>query len=242
MSSAQPAREAAIPSPQAERRLFVALAYAAIVLTMLEYWLLSARAARFDWVRSLPPASRDLAASLVWAGATTFFFLVIPLIVVRFVFREPARSIGYSASGFWRHLPIYLGLFAAMLPVVWFASERPDFQRTYPFVKSAVHDATTLFIWESAYVVQFFALESFFRGYLLFSAAAVTPRAAVAISALPYTMIHFHKPVLECFGALFAGLLLGHLAIRYRSFLGGVILHALVAVTMDLIAVARASP
>ena len=56
---------------------------------------------------------------------------------------------------------------------------------------------------------------------------------------VPYTMIHFHKPFPECLGALGAGLLLGFLALRYRSFLGGVVLHSLVAVTMDLLAVSR---
>jgi uncharacterized protein len=224
-----------------EGRLLAALVYCALVLTLLEYWFLPARAARYEWVRRLQGPERELAASLVWAGATIFFFLVVPLLIVRFVHRGPLSTAGFGAKGFLRHLPVYLGLFALMVPVVWFAAERPEFQRTYPFVKSAATDLRTLLVWESAYVLQFFALESFFRGYLLFTAAAVLPKAAVAVSAVPYTMIHFHKPFPECLGALFAGLLLGHLALRYRSFLGGVVLHALVAVSMDLIAVARGS-
>ena len=107
-------------------------------------------------------------------------------------------------------------------------------------MRRAASDRTTLLIWESAYVLQFFALESFFRGYLLFTAERVAPRAAIAIVAAPYTMIHFHKPFPECMGALGAGLLLGYLALRYRSFWGGFVLHSLVAVTMDLLAVGQA--
>jgi hypothetical protein len=53
-------------------------------------------------------------------------------------------------------------------------------------------------------------------------------------------MIHFHKPFLECLGAVVAGLVLGHLALRFRAFWGGALLHILVAVSMDLLAVHRA--
>ena len=50
-------------------------------------------------------------------------------------------------------------------------------------------------------------------------------------------MIHYHKPPAEAFGALAAGIILGALALRYRSWLGGAILHSLVAVSMDSLAV-----
>ena len=53
-------------------------------------------------------------------------------------------------------------------------------------------------------------------------------------------MIHWHKPPLEAFAAVVAGVVLGALALRFRSWLGGALLHALVALTMDLIAAHRA--
>jgi len=53
-------------------------------------------------------------------------------------------------------------------------------------------------------------------------------------------MIHFHKPWPECLGAIAAGVTLGALALAYRSFWGGVVVHAMVAVTMDTLAVHRA--
>lgn len=54
-----------------------------------------------------------------------------------------------------------------------------------------------------------------------------------------YVMIHFHKPVFECLGATIAGLVLGHLSLKYRSWVGGAILHALVGVTLDTRATIR---
>jgi membrane protease YdiL (CAAX protease family) len=224
-----------------ELRVLVAFAYCALVLTLLEYKFLSARVLASGWLSGSAPADRQLYASLIWAGATITFFLVIPAVIVLLWHRERLASVGFSLTGVGRHLPVYLGLFALMFPILLWASRRPDFLETYPFVKRAVVDRQTLLIWESAYVLQFAALESFFRGYLLFTAARVIPRAAIGIAAAPYTMIHFHKPFPECLSALGAGLLLGFLALRYRSFVGGIVLHALVAVTMDVLAVRQAA-
>ncbi len=64
------------------------------------------------------------------------------------------------------------------------------------------------------------------------------PKAvAIAAMVVPYTMIHYHKPMLEALGAIIGGCLLGYLALRYRSWVGGAFLHASVALTMDSAAV-----
>jgi membrane protease YdiL (CAAX protease family) len=96
------------------------------------------------------------------------------------------------------------------------------------------------FLWECAYAVSFLALEAFFRGYLLFTCAARMGWLSVFVMIVPYTMIHFHKPWPECLGAIVAGITLGVLALAFRSFWGGVVVHAMVAVTMDILAVHHA--
>jgi membrane protease YdiL (CAAX protease family) len=50
-------------------------------------------------------------------------------------------------------------------------------------------------------------------------------------------MIHFGKPVAETFGAIIAGLALGYLAMKSRSWVYGACLHWGVGITMDLLAV-----
>jgi membrane protease YdiL (CAAX protease family) len=59
---------------------------------------------------------------------------------------------------------------------------------------------------------------------------------------VPYCMIHFQKPMAETFGAIIAGLVLGTLAMRTRSIWGGVAIHAAVALTMDVLALAGCPP
>jgi uncharacterized protein len=58
---------------------------------------------------------------------------------------------------------------------------------------------------------------------------------AIAVMVVPYTMIHFHKPFPETFGAIVAGTILGFLSLKYRSWLGGALLHSLVALTIDFL-------
>ena len=65
-------------------------------------------------------------------------------------------------------------------------------------------------------------------------------RASVLVMLAPYCMIHFHKPMLEAFGAIGAGLVLGHLAWRTGTIVYGWFLHYAVALSMDLLALHQA--
>lgn len=223
-----------------DRRVAFALLYTAVVLSVVEYWLLPSRAHRTG-LPSLLPGPPDLAAGLVWVGSTLLFFLLVPALVVRFGHREPLATIGYSPAGLLRHLPTYLLLYALTLPLILVAASRPDFLALYPFAASARTSRAVLVVWELAYASQFVALEAFFRGYLLFTCASRMGWNAVPVMVVPYTMIHFHKPFPECLGAIVAGTVLGVLALRYRTFWGGAVVHVLVALTMDLLAVTRAT-
>lgn len=228
-------------APRLDRRSAFALVYVAVVLCVLEYLFLPTRVeARLQGLPAGYEITPSLQAGLIWAGGTITVFLVLPLAIVLLAHRDRPASIGWSARGFGRHVGVYLGLYLLMVPAVLFAAGREDFTSMYPFVHAARGDLQTFLIWEAAYLLQFLALEAFFRGYLLFTLERVIGKLAVFVMVVPYCMIHFHKPMLEAFGAVVAGVALGFLALRYRSFYGGALLHALVAVTMDTLAVSRA--
>jgi hypothetical protein len=224
----------------ADARVAFALAYTALVLALEEYFFTFAAIKRHGWVSGADAGSQDLAAGLVWVASLLMFYVALPAIVVRAWHREPLASIGWSTRGLVRHLRAYLPLYAVVLPVVVLASHGAAFARTYPFVASARTNLSTFVLWECAYAVAFVALEAFFRGYLLFTCAARMGWLSVFVMVVPYTMIHFHKPWPECLGAIAAGITLGALALAFRSFWGGVVVHALVALTMDGLAVHHA--
>jgi len=53
---------------------------------------------------------------------------------------------------------------------------------------------------------------------------------------VPYCMIHYHKHLPEALAANISGLILGEVAQRTGSIVGGVVVHIGVALTMELLA------
>ena len=150
--------------------------------------------------------------------------------------RGRLRDYGLSTRGMSRHVWIYVALFAAILPIVIVASYTKPFVATYPFYKYAGRSWTDFIAWELMYAASFVALEFFFRGFLLFALERQMGAYAIFVMVVPYCMIHFNKPVAEVCGAIFAGVVLGTLAMATRSIWCGVLIHISVAWTMDCLA------
>ncbi len=91
--------------------------------------------------------------------------------------------------------------------------------------------------------------ELFFRGLLLFpflrliSAQGEPPfpalLAVACFQTLPSTLLHFGHPVTETLGAVFFGVGTGYLALRTRSILPGLALHAGIGISQDLLIALR---
>ena len=217
------------------RFVCIASVYAAIALTFLEYF---ARPVFFE--KNFPLASVahfGLYPQLWWALWTIALFLVVPAVLVRALFKQGLRDYGLNLAIKRQHWWLYLGLFAAVFPIVVLASRRPDFQNIYPFYRGAFQATTgTILVWEIAYFTQFFALEFFFRGFLVLGLGRAIGRASIYVAMVPYCMLHYHKPPAEAFAAIVAGVVLGEVSYRTRSIAGGVIVHIGVAATMELLA------
>ncbi len=115
-------------------------------------------------------------------------------------------------------------------------SQGEDFVNHYPFYPHAGRSWLDFLAWEALYMTQFVVLEFFFRGYMLRAVQPALGANAIWIMCVPYLMIHFPKLWLEATGAILFGLFLGILALRSRSIWGGVLVHAGVALSMDIAA------
>ncbi len=180
-----------------------------------------------------------LADLAFWALASVFFYVVPPTVVSALFLKRSPLDLGLRLGSLPRHAWIYALLLLGVLPLVYLSSLRPAFLSTYPFNPGVGQAVKFLIVWEALYVFQFFGLEYFFRGFLLFPLEKELGNTAVLVMTVPYAMIHFQKPFLEANAAIFAGLILGLMALRTRSIWGGVILHGTVAVTMDLLALCQ---
>ena len=200
----------------------------ALSLLVLEY------AAIRPVFRRRPILTEDLA---YWSFLCFVAYLAVPALLTRFVLKERLRDFGLTFRGFGTHLPLYALLFLLVLPLVYLASRDPSFRHTYPFAAEARNGFTDLLKWELIYGLQFLSLEFFFRGFLIFGLEKRFGANAIFVMAVPYCMIHFHKPWPEALGAIGAGLILGALALRTRPVLGGVLIHWAVAISMDVLAI-----
>lgn len=139
---------------------------------------------------------------------------------------------------------IYLLLFLLVLPLVWHSAGTAAFQHKYPLARelveadgglSPVHFA----VYQAFYSLVFVSGESLWRGLLTFSLARHLGSYAILLMLIPYCITHYGKPLPETLGSLVAGTLLGVLALRHGSVWSGVLLHYGVAISMDLLAIAR---
>lgn len=231
--------------PAIDRRTVWVLLSSPVLLTLFYYFGRTAyfRAEHMDWAAARFGAGwpyLELAPWVSWAGVAIATRIVLPLLLITLVLRDRPGDYGYRLRGLGRHLPVYGVLFVAMIPVLFLAATQASFQQKYPFYDGARLGGAHFWVFEACYFVHFVSLEAFFRGFLLFGLARRFGYYAVAIMAVPYCMIHFGKPLPETLAAILAGLILGTLALRSRSFVLGAALHYAVALTMDLLALRQA--
>ena len=96
-----------------------------------------------------------------------------------------------------------------------------------------------LLIWELFYGLQFFALEFFFRGFMLHAWKDRLGYFSIFAMVIPYCMVHFQKPWPETLGAILAGTVLGTISLRTGTIWGGVFIHVAVAWSMDFAAIVQ---
>ncbi len=182
----------------------------------------------------------ELYQYLYWFGSefALFFLLLIPVILL--LHRKPLQSFGVT-PGDWRFgLKVSLLFYAVMLPILWVVSASPAFQDVYPHSQIVRSDWTLFLLYEAAFILYFIGWEFIWRGYMLFGLLPHTG-ASVAVLAqmIPFVILHYGKPMPETFGAIAAGIALGALSIRTRSFWYAVLIHWSVMLTIDLLATLR---
>lgn len=239
--------------PAALRRVFTVLACVSVSLLILNYSRYSvnlhellARLGQWQlqdagyYLRALEASGwLELAGYIWWTGCHLFAFIVIPWLVIRFLFNEKMVDFGWRWNQVGQHWRGYLLLLSPILVFVVLVSLGEDFVNHYPFYNQAGRSWLDFLLWELLYISQFIFLEFFFRGFIVNALRPAIGANAVWVMCVPYLMIHFPKLWLEATGAILFGLFLGILALQSRSIWGGVLVHAGVALSMDIAALLR---
>ncbi len=175
-----------------------------------------------------------LARLTYWSGTTVIGYFLIPAILIRYIWKEHLSDYGLPSPGKSPGYGLFLALFFIMFPVVLIASLTEDFQSSYPFYQYADRSAFDFLAWQLVYAAQFFALEFFYRGFLIHGLKHRFGVYSIFISTIPYVMIHFGKPLPETLGSIIAGIVLGAMSYHYKSIWPGVLLHIAIAMSMDV--------
>ena len=222
------------PRALSDRALHQLLGWSAFALIAAEFALIPMRTRVWfpDWSGTIKPFAW-------WAIGLAVLWVVVPAVLMR---RAGALPFSVALPKTGRGVAMYGGLIVLMIPALLIASQRPDFLNTYPLLHPApplVWSGGLLLVYWLCYGGILFSTEFFFRGVLLFGLESRLGMAAVGVSVLPYCLIHVYKPLLEAFGSIVAGYVLGYLALRTRSIGGGVLVHCAVAFGMDTMALLR---
>jgi membrane protease YdiL (CAAX protease family) len=238
-------------SPEIDYRPAACFLITAVVLTMQEYY--GGRSFYDQVIRpsletmDLGPVGRarlsrydELFGYLWWSSSRIIGYVLVPLPLWKLLFpKDSLLDMGLRGRGFLKHVWIYALCLAVVLPLLVVVVYQPDFGSYYPFYKQASRSYVDFAAWEAMYFLQFFALELFFRGWILGALRHSLGSSAIFAMALPYCMIHFGKPYLEANGAIVAGVVLGSLSMRTRSIYAGFLVHITVALSMDFLSLFR---
>lgn len=166
-------------------------------------------------------------------------YVLIPFLVIRYQLKANFWDMGWKFNDTAQHWRGYVLLVSPILFFVFLVSFRQDFVQHYPFYKQAGRSWFDFIAWEALYLLQFVCLEFFFRGFIINALRPAIGANAVWVMCVPYLMIHFPKLWPEATGAILFGLFLGILALLSRSIWGGFMVHAGIAVSMDVASLLR---
>jgi membrane protease YdiL (CAAX protease family) len=182
----------------------------------------------------------DLYRLAWWALTRIAGYTIIPFAIWKVLFpKDSLLDMGLRLRGFLSHAWIYIVCLAVVVPAVFIVASQPDFGNYYPFYKKSSRSWFDFVVWEALYVLQFFALEVFFRGFWLNTLRRSMGSTAIFAMTVPYCMIHYGKPYFETCGAVVAGIALGSLSMRTKSIYSGFLVHVTVALLMDFLALAQ---
>lgn len=181
----------------------------------------------------------------------------VPMLSILLLFREEPARFGLTLGESRRLWLIVVLLFAGLLVLMIPASRWQVFQDYYPIFRQFAPEFGVVFSsypktnpwviapWlmifaEVSYGMYLFCWEFFFRGYLLFGLARAIGSWAVIVQAVAFGFLHLGKPIPEVVASFVAGILLGWIAVKARSFIPCFLLHWAAALTFDVLVISAA--
>ena len=148
----------------------------------------------------------------------TFLYLVIPLVLIIFVFRETPATYGFRLGDWKTGLLLTAGSLVLALPVLWLVVRGNESMRIY--YQGLINSSLPVYT--------FFDLigwEFLFRGWLTFAYVEKYGSDGLWLQAVPFALAHISKPEIETLSTIFGGYVFGWIAWKSNSFLYPFLIH-----------------
>jgi len=170
---------------------------------------------------------------LIVVGAV---YVITPFLIY-FIFKHSPKDFGISLGNprvWMKDVLIFYAIFLIILVV---AFKFTNLKNVYPLYRRSAHGLSYFLFFQLIQLWYMLGWEFFFRGFMLFGLERTFGRMAVLVQAIPFAVAHFRKPQLEAYGSIFAGIFLGMIGLRARSFLPCFLLHYMVLLTADILGI-----
>jgi len=157
--------------------------------------------------------------------------------VILLAFRRTPRDYGIALGNPKVWLRDVVFFYLIFLVILFIAFRFTNLKNVYPLYRKATQGMGYFFLYQMIQLWYMIGWEFFFRGFMLFGLERSLGRMSVLVQAIAFGLAHFRKPQLEAYGAVIAGVFLGLIALRARSFLPCIILHFLILLTADVLGI-----
>jgi membrane protease YdiL (CAAX protease family) len=169
-----------------------------------------------QWYR---PIRSSLALSYI------FYFIVLPVFVIRFVLKENPLYYGFGLGNYRIWLNYVVITIVICIPVLLIASQFSQIHQYY----GKGFDYYEFF---SLTVPTLLAWEYLLRGFLLFGLKERFGKASIVIQMVPFVLMHLGKPEIETLSCIITGLWFGWIAYRGKSFWPAFLIHIFINFTV----------
>lgn len=160
----------------------------------------------------------------------TVYYLVVPLLFIVLLFRDPPAKYGFRIGNWRTGLKWGVGLFALAVPLLYLSARTPAMVSYY------TQGSRTIAQILGTSALDLLGWEFLFRGFILFGLYRLMGPSAIVAQAVPFALVHIGKPELETLSTIFGGILFGWLAWKAQSFVYPYLLHWLVNTFVILVA------
>lgn len=159
---------------------------------------------------------------------------IVPVSVYLIFFPQPLRSFGLNTDNLTKSLCFILGAGIIIIPVIYFASRKPENLERYPQIRKREWNYKLVTINTFSWIGYLLAYEFAFRGFLLhvwIHSAGILP--AVIVNTVLYTGVHTLKSRMEAIGSLPFGLILCLVTVNTGNIWFAVFAHLFLALSND---------